>query len=378
MSFFQSKTSITRYRRLIVTIAFGLTLLLPLAGHTEAVKAIEITKGLSHPWSMVFLPNGEILVTERSGQLRRIQNGNLLDKPVSGLPPIQEHGQGGLLGLALHPQFSQNHWLYFAYAGQGKGGYSTHLARGKYENGVLADVQTLFEATPKSSSGIHFGGRIAFDKQGFLFLTLGERGEGKNAQDLSNDAGSLIRLKEDGSIPADNPFINVKNAMPEIYNYGHRNMQGIAIHPTTGQVWTCEHGPQGGDEVNIEKPGANYGWPIITYGEQYGGGPIGEGISAKAGMEQPILYWVPSIAPAGMTFYTGDKYAGWQGNLIVSALKFQLIERIVLEGNKVVKQERLLKDQIGRIRDVQQGPDGYLYLLTDEDNGGLYKLEPTS
>lgn len=342
------------------------------------VKPVEIVQGLSHPWSMVFLPDGEILISERAGQLRRIQQGKLLDKPVSGLPPIQEHGQGGLLGLALHPQFIQNHWLYFAYAGQGKGGFSTHLARGKYQDGALTDVQTLFEATPKSTSGVHFGGRVAFDKQGFLFLTLGERGEGTNAQDLSNDAGSLIRLKDDGSIPADNPFVQTKGARPGIYDYGHRNMQGMAIHPITGQVWTCEHGPQGGDEVNIEKPGANYGWPVITYGEQYGGGPIGEGITAKAGMEQPILYWVPSIAPAGMTFYTGDKYPGWQGNLIVSALKFQLIERIVLNDTKVIKQKRLLKDQIGRIRDVQQGPDGYLYLLTDEDNGGLYKLEPTS
>ena len=363
-----------RYRWMMVLLLGWLAI--PVSA-LAAVKPVEIVKGLYHPWAMVFLPDGGMLISERSGTIRRIQNGKLLDKPVTGLPAIEEYGQGGLLGLALHPQFAQNHWLYFSFAGKGQGGYSTHLARGRYANGALTDVKVLFEATPKSTAGVHFGGRILFDKQGYLFLTLGERGERDNAQDISNHAGSLIRLYDDGRVPADNPLVKTPNAKPEIYNYGHRNMQGIALNPQTGKVWTCEHGPQGGDEVNIERPGANYGWPVITYGEEYGGGPINAGLTLKAGMEQPVLHWTPSIAPAGMTFYSGDKYPGWQGNLLVGALKFQLLVRVVVDGERFVSEERLLKDQIGRIRDVQQGPDGYLYLLTDENNGSLYRLDPT-
>lgn len=362
------------FRWLLLAVVLVLLFALPAPVAAE-VKAVKIVGGLDHPWSMVFLPDGEILVSERPGTLRRIHNGELLKAPVSGLPEIEEHGQGGLLGLALHPQFAANRWLYFAYAGQGKGGYSTHLARGQYQDGALSKVQTLFEATPKSFAGQHFGGRIVFDRAGYLYLTLGDRGERDNAQMLENHAGSLIRLHDDGRIPADNPFANTPAAKPEIYNYGHRNMQGIALHPQTGQIWTCEHGPQGGDEINIERAKANYGWPVITYGEEYGGGDVGTGITAKEGMEQPVLYWTPSIAPSGMTFYSGDKYPGWQGSLLVGSLKFERVSRVTLDGDRFVSEENLLDHAIGRIRDIQQAPDGYLYVLTDEGNGGLYRLE---
>jgi glucose/arabinose dehydrogenase len=350
-------------------------LLIPL-NVAAKVNAVKIVDGLEHPWSMVFLPDGEILVSERSGQLRRIQHGKLHPKAITGLPHINENGQGGLLGLALHPQFASNRWVYFAYAGQDEEtGFSTHLARGHYQDGVLSDVQALFAAKPKSFGERHFGGRIAFDRAGDLYLTLGDRGDQDEAQNLASHHGSLIRLHDDGRIPADNPFVNTPNALPEIWNYGHRNMQGIAIHPQTGAVWTHEHGPQGGDEVNIERAGANYGWPVISYGEEYGGGVIGAGITEQPDMKKPVLYWTPSIAPSGMTFYTGDTYPGWQGSLLVGALKDKLISRITLDGDRYASEERLLEDVVGRIRDIQQAPDGYLYVLTDETQGALYRLE---
>lgn len=357
---------------LAATVTLPVVLFASLAA--AEVTAVKIAAGLTHPWGMTFLPDGEVLVSERGGSLRRIRDSKLLDAPVTGLPEIEEHGQGGLLGLALHPQFAANHWLYFSFADKGEGGYSTHLARGQYQNGKLNTVQVLFAATPQSESGQHFGGRIAFDPAGYLYLSLGDRGNRDNAQDLANHAGSLIRLHDDGRIPADNPFVESPGAKPEIYTYGHRNMQGMAIHPQTGQVWTCEHGPQGGDEVNLERAGANYGWPVITYGEEYGGGAVGSGITDTAGMEQPVLYWTPSIAPSGMTFYTGNQYPGWQGSLLVGSLKSELLSRITLEGDRFVAEEQLLEGKIGRIRDIQQGPDGYLYVLTDEEDGGLYQL----
>ncbi len=362
------------FRWLLMAAAMFLLLIRPAPGAAD-VKAVRIVGGLDHPWSMVFLPGGEILVSERSGTLRRIQNGKLLDTPVTGLPAIEEHGQGGLLGLALHSKFAENRWLYFAFAGKGEDGYSTHLARGQYQDGKLNNVQELFAATPKSDTAQHFGGRIVFDRAGYLYLSLGDRGNRDNAQDLANHAGSLIRLHDDGRIPAANPFINTPGVRPEIYNYGHRNMQGMTVHPVTGQIWTCEHGPQGGDEVNLERAGANYGWPIITYGEEYGGGEVGEGITQKAGMEQPVLYWTPSIAPSGMTFYTGEQYPQWKGNLFVGSLKFKRVSRIVLDDNRFISEENLLENSVGRIRDIQQGLDGYLYVLTDEGEGGLYRLE---
>ncbi|MEZ5537857.1 MAG: PQQ-dependent sugar dehydrogenase [Thiolinea sp.] len=360
--------------RLFSCCVLCFSLLLSACNAQTDAPVTKIAGGLDHPWSMAFLPDGEILVSERSGALRRIVNNQLLEAAVSGLPEVATQGQGGLVGLALHPQFAENRWLYFAYAGEGEDGYSTHLARGRYQDGQLSDVQTLFIATPKVSGGRHFGGRVLFDRNGYLYLTLGDRGQRELAQQPENHAGSLIRLHDDGSVPADNPFVNQPGKMPEIYSYGHRNMQGIALNPFNGYIWTHEHGPQGGDEINVHKKGANYGWPVISYGEEYGGGDVGDGLTGQTGMEQPLHYWTPSIAPSGMVFYTGDRYPGWKGSVLVGSLKFELLLRLTLEGNKVVSEERLLEDAIGRIRDVQQGPDGYVYLLTDESDGGLYRL----
>lgn len=340
------------------------------------VIATKLVSGLDHPWSMAFLPNEEILITERGGQLRSVKKGKL-SAPIQGVPPVLAQGQGGLLGVVAHPQFSENHLIYLAYTGAGEEGASTELVRAQYQQGKLSHLQKLLVATPKVEGEQHFGGRLLFDKQGYLYLTLGDRGEQELAQDTSNHAGGVVRLKDDGNIPETNPFKNKGGAAPELFSYGHRNVQGIALNPSNGQVWTHEHGPQGGDEINILKAGANYGWPIISYGEQYGGGPIGEGKTKQTGMEQPLHYWTPSIAPSGMTFYSGDNYSGWNGSLFVGSLKFSKLVRLTLVGGKVAAEENLLEGEIGRIRDVQQGPDGYLYLLNDEANGSLYRLEPS-
>lgn len=347
-----------------------------LLNRAHALKATPVTTGLDHPWSMAFLPDGEVIISERSGSLRRVVNGKLIANEIDGVPYIQQHGQGGLMGLAIHPNFAKNRWLYLAYSGQDERGFSTHLARGRYQDGKLTQVQDLFAATPKSMSRAHFGGRVLFDKQGYLYLTLGDRGRRQNSQNASNHAGSVIRLHDDGRVPNDNPFVSINNLKPEIYSFGHRNIQGAAIHPVTGHLWTHEHGPKGGDELNLVKPGANYGWPIITYGKEYSGGKVGDGLKQKPGLQQPLYYWDPSIAPSGMTFVSGDKYPQWQGDVLVGALKFQLIAHLKLNGNQVTQETRHLEGDIGRIRDIQQAPDGFIYLLTDESNGGLYRLEP--
>lgn len=337
-----------------------------------------VASGLENPWGMAFLPDGRILVTERPGRLRVITNGRLLSEAVSGLPDIREHGQGGLLDVALHPDFAKNKLVYLSYAGKAEGGYSTEVIRGQLNDMQLEYIETLFIATPKSGGGRHFGSRLLFDGQGHLFITLGDRGERDNAQMPQNHAGSLIRIMEDGSIPTDNPFLNRDGAQPEIYTLGNRNMQGIALEPGTGRIWTHEHGPQGGDEINIMRAGKNYGWPVITYGVNYIiGTKIGEG-EAKPGMEQPVHYWVPSIAPSGMTFYTGERFPKWQNNLFVGSLKFGQLVRLVVEEDQVVNEERMLDNALGRIRDVRQGPEGALYLLTDESDGQLYKLLPVN
>lgn len=279
------------------------------------------------------------------------------------------------MGLALHPQFAQNRLLYLSYTAElAGGGYNTHVARGEYQDGALRNVQRIFAATPGVSGGRHFGGRLLFDKAGYLYITLGDRGERELSQQPQNHTGSLVRLHDDGRVPADNPFVNQAGYAPEIFSYGHRNAQGIALNPFNGQVWTHEHGPRGGDEVNIIRKGANYGWPVISYGKEYFGGSVGDGLTKKAGMEQPLHYWVPSIAPSGMTFYDGDKYPGWKGSAFVGSLKFGLLVRLNFAGNQL-QEERMLNGAIGRVRDVKQGPDGYLYLLTDQDEGGLYRLE---
>ncbi len=339
-------------------------------------RPVKLVGGLENPWGMAFLPDGSVLVTERPGRLRLIKDGRLQAASISGLPPIVARGQGGLLDVALHPEFSKDPWVYLSYAAPGKGGMGTAVGRGRLKGGQLAQWQTLFSLEPKTAERQHFGSRLVFDANNHLFITLGDRAERDRAQDLADPAGSVLRLHDDGRIPADNPFASRKGARAEIYSYGHRNPQGMAIHPETGQLWLHEHGPQGGDEINIIRAGANYGWPVITHGREYVTGfRIGEG-THKQGMEQPLHYWVPSIAPSGMAFYAGDRYPHWRGNLFVGALKEQMLVRLELAGNRVVREQRLYKGEIGRIRDVRNGSDGYLYLLTDDNPGALYRLEP--
>ena len=339
------------------------------------VEVSVVTDGLSHPWGLAFLPDGDILITERRGSLRLVRDGALLPDPVAGLPPIDQHGQGGLLDVALHPDFSSNRLVYLSYAGRGDDGYSTEVLRGRLEGDSLADVEVIFRATPKTDGKRHFGSRLLFGPDGKLYVSLGDRGDRPSAQDLASHNGSLLRLNPDGSVPADNPFVGRDGAQPEIWAYGNRNMQGMALR-ANGQIWTHEHGPQGGDEVNLMRAAVNYGWPVITNGRNYGiGTKIGEG-EQKAGMAQPVHHWVPSIAPSGMAFYNGDAFPAWKGDLFVGSLKFGLLVRLTLKGDEIVAEERMLDDAYGRIRAVAEGPDGLLWLLTDERNGKLLKLTP--
>jgi glucose/arabinose dehydrogenase len=345
-------------------------------------KVTTVVGKLANPWGMAFLPNGDVLVTERPGQLRLIQNGRLVDEPITGLPAIREYGQGGLLGIALHPDFATNRLVYLSYAGEENGNFGTEVLRGRLAGMALAESEVIFKAQPKRRGPVHFGSRLVFYPDGTLFISLGDRGaspaEGMDhpAQTLDNHLGSLIRINDDGSAPGDNPFVGVAHARPEVYTLGNRNMQGMALHPESGDVWTHEHGPQGGDEINIMRAGKNYGWPVITYGVNYGFGTrIGVG-THKAGMEQPLYKWVPSIAPSGMMFYAGDKFPEWKGDLFVGSLKFSLLVRLEISGNAITGEERLLAGIFGRIRDVVQGPDGYIYLLTDAADGKLLRLTP--
>ena len=350
------------------------------------VKATKVVEGLYHPWGMAFLPDGRLLITERRGTMRLVDNGTLLAASVDGIPRATEHGQGGLLDLALHPRYAENGWIYWSYNAVEGGLHGTELARGKLggtrELPRMTDVQILFKMQPKSSAGHHFGSRIVFDKPGFLYLTLGDRGDSpakgaeQRAQKLDDHAGKSIRLHDDGRVPVDNPFVKSTGARPEIFTLGNRNMQGAALHPESGRIWVHEHGPQGGDEINVLVSGANYGWPVISYGANYGSGTkIGEG-TEKKGMMPPVLYWAPSIAPSGMVFYSGRNFPKWKGSLFVGALAKQLLVRVTLDGEKVVGQERLFEGKLGRIRDVREGPDGNLYLLTDSPRGELIRLEP--
>ncbi len=337
-------------------------------------RVVQVTGGLSHPWSLAFLSGGGILVTERQGRLLLLESEKLT--PVTGLPEIRAGGQGGLLDLALHPRFAENRWLYFTYSAGRGAGLGTRVARGRLSGTRLTDVEVLYVMRPGSASTLHFGARLAFAADGTLLVSLGERNERNRAQDLRDPGGSVLRLTDDGRVPPDNPFVGRADALPEIWTWGHRNPQGLAVQPGTGLAWEVEHGPRGGDELNLLSPGSNYGWPVITYGREYSGAKVGAGLTAKEGMEQPAAYWVPSISPSGMAFYTGDAFPRWKGNLFIGALSGQQLRRIVLDGTGVVRQEVLLQDELGRIRDVRQGPDGNLWLLTDEDPGGLYRLEP--
>lgn len=342
----------------------------------HAVRVLVVVQGLEHPWGMAFLPDGRILVTEREGRLRVVRDGRLDPNPVTGLPAVAPNGQGGLLDVALHPRFAENGWIYLSYSARGPGGYGTEVTRARLVQNRLEDAQTIFRMQPRVNGGRHFGSRLVFDRQGLLYVTLGDRGDQDRAQRMDEHLGKIVRIHDDGRIPKDNPFGTRTDARPEIFSLGNRNVQGAALHPQTGELWAHEHGPQGGDELNVIRAGANYGWPVVTYGRNYGTGTkIGEG-TQKSGMTAPLHYWVPSIAPSGMTFYTGDRFPKWRGDIFVGALRDQMLVRLRVDGEKVTKEERMLKGVLGRIRSVTQGPDGHLYLLTDESNGVLARLEP--
>lgn len=339
----------------------------------------EVVSGLDHPWGMAFLPDGGLLVTERSGTLRVVTGGRLQPEAVSGLPEIRVRGQGGLLDVALHPEFVSNRYVYLSYAAGTRRRSGTEVARGQLRGSRLENLEVLFQAEPKTRGGRHFGSRLLL-LDGDLYISLGDRGSRDLAQDLSTHTGSMIRLRDDGTVPPDNPYIDVKDAQPEIYSVGHRNIQGLAVHPDTGALWSHEHGPRGGDEVNVLRPGVNYGWPVISYGREYATGrQVGEG-TAQEGLAQPTLQWTPSIAPSGMAFYDADPFPEWQGNLFVGALVHRKLVRLVLDGERVVHQENLLVNQVGRIRDVRAGPDGLIYLLTDAPapRGAVLRLRPSS
>lgn len=337
-------------------------------------RAETVVGGLKYPWSIAFLPNGDAFVTEKVGRLRVIRNGELDPEPIKGLPPIRVGGQGGLMGVALHPNFATNKTLCLSYTGGKDNDVSTEVACGEIDAGALTNLRTIFVAEPRSSRFKHFGGRLIFDDNGVLYATLGDRGERPSAQDNSKHNGALIRIDLAGKPIADNPFVGTSDARPEIFSMGHRNMQGIAIHPVTKAIWTHEHGPQGGDEVNVNRIGKNYGWPVITYGANYGfGTKIGEGV-AKPGMEQPLHKWVPSIAPSGMMFYSGKRVPDWQNNVFVGSLKFGFLVRLEFNGDKFANETRYFDGEYGGIRDVAEGPDGHIYFLTVSRKGRLMRL----
>ena len=336
-----------------------------------------VATGLSHPWSITFLPSGDQLVTERSGRLRLIQQGRLHPEPIGGVPHVAAIGQGGLLDVVLHPDFENNAWVYLAYSDETAQGLTTNVMRGQLQGHQLVNQQAIFEALPRSSGGRHFGGRMVFDAQGYLYLAVGDRGEMQRAQDGLDHAGSIIRLNDDGSIPANNPFVKNNQVNDEIYTLGNRNPQALTLHPETGEVWSTEHGPRGGDEINVIQAGLNYGWPDVTYGINYSGTRI-TNVTERSDMESPLLHWTPSIAPSGMVFYTGDEFPSWTGNLLNGALKDRLISRVVVteadDGYVVEEQERFLQGFGQRIRDIRQSPDGEIWLLTDHAQGQVIRL----
>lgn len=330
---------------------------------------------LEIPWGFTFLPDGSLLVTEKKGDLILFKDNK--KQKIANIPEVYLRGQGGLLDIETHPNYKENGWLYLSFAsprGKEKGGH-TAILRAKLKNTALVEKELLYKASPNTTKGQHFGSRIVFDKDNYLYFSIGERGaRDTNPQDIKRDGGKIYRLHDDGSIPKDNPFIGVDNAKAAIYSYGHRNPQGLILHPITGEIWDNEHGPKGGDEINIIKKGANYGWPVITYGLNYSGTPITNKTEMK-GMKQPLHYWNPSIAPSGMAFITSDKYREWKGNLLVGSLKFQYLERLILKDNKVIYREKLMPN-LGRVRAVKQGPDGYIYVAVE--GKGIYKLIPNT
>ena len=342
-------------------------------------KVTEIAKGLDHPWSMAFLPDGSMLVTERVGRLRLIKDGSLRPEPIGGVPAVHTGSQAGLFDVVLHPKFEQNSVVYLTYAAGTKAANGTRVARARFDGSTLQDLHVIFEALPLKDTDNHYGGRMAFLPDGSFALTIGEGFEYREkAQDLTSDLGKIVRLNEDGSVPKDNPFVGQASVRPEIYTWGHRNEQGLIFDAQSGRLYETEHGPRGGDELNIIVASRNYGWPVITYGMDYSGAYVSP-YTQRPGLEQPVIYWTPSIAPSGLAIYRGDKFPAWRGDLFVGALAFKHLRRVHLdESGNVVDQEQLLNDLNWRIRDVRAPPDGYLYVCTDETDGRVLRLEPAS
>lgn len=350
----------------------------PGSGVAAEPKAVTVARGLANPWSVAFLPDGRFLVTERAGRLRVVEADGRVGAPLEGLPAIDAGGQCGLLDVVLDPKFADNARIYFSYAEAGEGGNGTVVARAQLKGKQVVDVQVIFRQLPKVSSRNHCGSRLVFARDGRLFVTLGDRFSRKDdAQDLSNHLGKIVRIETDGSVPADNPFVGTAGARPEIWSLGHRNVQGAALHPDSGELWATEHGPQGGDELNRVQAGRNYGWPLVTFGRNYGSGTrIGED-GPKAGFEQPLRTWVPtSVAPSGLAFVTGERYPGWKGQLLMGTLRSQELLRLALDGTKVLSTTTVPGLPAERIRDVRQGPDGFVYLLIDSADGQLIRLQP--
>jgi glucose/arabinose dehydrogenase len=339
-------------------------------------RVVTVASGLDNPWGIAFLPGGDMLVTEKGGRVRLIRGGRLQDAPVPGAPAVSSSGQGGLMDIELHPRFAENRLVYLTYSKRGDRGTTTALARARWDGARLTGLQDLLVADAWGRRAQHYGSRIVFDRAGLVFVSVGERNEKTPAQDLDTHKGKILRLHDDGRVPRDNPFVGRAGARPEIWSYGHRNPQGMTLHPTTGALWANEHGARGGDEINRPQAGRNYGWPAITHGVDYSGARISPD-TARPGMEQPLVYWVPSIAPSGMAFYAGDKFPRWRGHALNGALAGEQLRRVVFDGDRATHQETLLRGR-ARIRQVKVGPDGFVYLLTDASNGAVLRLEPVS
>jgi len=367
---------------LLPLLALVGTLIAPaLHAQSPTLTTEVVARGLQNPWGLAFIGEGRMLVTERPGRMRVVEANGRVGEPLAGVPRVDAVGQGGLLDVVADRDFSRNRTVHFCYAepGAAGSGNSTALASARLstDSKSLEDVKVVFSQQPKFSSRLHFGCRIVQTDDGHLFLGLGDRFQRMaDAQTLDNHHGKVVRIRPDGSAPPDNPYVGRAGALPEIWSLGHRNVQAATLAPD-GRLWTIEHGPQGGDEINITAAGKNYGWPVITYGENYGGGQIGDGITSKAGLEQPLHYWKPSIAPSGMAFIKGDRYGkDWRDSLLVGSLKFRYLARLVLDGERVVREEKLLPELGQRVRDVREGPDGFIYLLTDDRDGQLLRLRP--
>ncbi|MGI9043919.1 MAG: PQQ-dependent sugar dehydrogenase [Gemmatimonadaceae bacterium] len=347
------------------------------ASRNGTVSVETVARGLANPWGLEILPDGRFLVTERPGRLRIVERDGTLSAPVSGVPAVAARGQGGLLDVALDPSFATNRVIYLSYSEPADGTAGTSVARARLGDGRLEDLRVIYQQTPKVSGSSHFGSRIVFRGDGTMFITQGDRASHRQqAQNLSSGIGKIVRINSDGSVPQDNPFIGRSGARPEIWSYGHRNVQSAAIDPATGRLWTVEHGARGGDELNQPEAGKNYGWPVISYGRDYSGAKIGEG-TAKEGMEQPVYYWDPVIAPSGMTFYTGDAFPEWKGSILVGGLSPGLLVRLAMSDGRVTSEERYLGDLRERIRDVKEGPDGSVYVITDSSQGRILRLSPS-